>query len=103
MYTCHSILECYNLFSGVKLSIRSFCFISKNEYHAHKKRSCVSISILERNCMNKGPHNIYELHWTGVSGKRSSKKYLSGIYCRRKSHGPVQSKRKSHSPVYIVS
>ena len=27
MYSCHSILECYNLFSGVKLSIRSFCFI----------------------------------------------------------------------------
>ena len=24
---CHSILECYNLLSGVKLSIRSFCFI----------------------------------------------------------------------------
>ena len=28
MYSCHSILECYNLVSGVKLSIRSFCFIS---------------------------------------------------------------------------
>ena len=28
MYCCHSILECYNLFSGVKLSIRSFCFVS---------------------------------------------------------------------------
>ena len=27
MYSCHSILECYNLFSGVKLSTRSFCFI----------------------------------------------------------------------------
>ena len=27
MYGCHSILECYNLFSGVKLSIRSFCFV----------------------------------------------------------------------------
>ena len=25
MYSCHSILECYNLFSEVKLSI--FCFI----------------------------------------------------------------------------
>ena len=24
---CHSMLECYNLFSGVKLSMRSFCFI----------------------------------------------------------------------------
>ena len=29
MYSCHSIQECYNLFSGVKLSIRSFCFIIK--------------------------------------------------------------------------
>ena len=26
MCSCHSTLECYNLFSGVKLSIRSFCF-----------------------------------------------------------------------------
>ena len=27
VYSCHSILECYNLFSGVKLSTRLFCFI----------------------------------------------------------------------------
>ena len=27
VYSCHSVLECYNLFSGVKLSGRSFCFI----------------------------------------------------------------------------
>ena len=26
MYSYHSILECYSLFSGVKLSTRSFCF-----------------------------------------------------------------------------
>ena len=26
MCSCHSILECYNLFSGVKLGVRSFCF-----------------------------------------------------------------------------
>ena len=26
--SCYYILECYNLFSGVKLSMRSFCFIS---------------------------------------------------------------------------
>ena len=26
--SCHSVLECYDLFSGVKLSIRSFRFIS---------------------------------------------------------------------------
>ena len=28
MYSCHSILEYYNLFSGVKLGIRSFFQIS---------------------------------------------------------------------------
>ena len=27
VYSCLPLLECYNLFSGVKLSIRSFCFI----------------------------------------------------------------------------
>ena len=27
VHSCHSTLECYNLFSGVKLSMRSFCFI----------------------------------------------------------------------------
>ena len=28
MSSCHPVQECYNLFSGFKLSIRSFCFIS---------------------------------------------------------------------------
>ena len=32
MYSCHSILECYNLLSEVKLSIRSFCFISTGSF-----------------------------------------------------------------------
>ena len=27
-YSHHSIMECYNLFSGVELSMRSFCVIS---------------------------------------------------------------------------
>ena len=27
VYCCHSTPECYNLFSGVKLRKRSFCFI----------------------------------------------------------------------------
>ena len=30
VYSCHSIIERYILFSGVKLSIRSFCFIREN-------------------------------------------------------------------------
>ena len=29
MSSCHSIQECDDLFTGVKLSIRSFCFIIK--------------------------------------------------------------------------
>ena len=28
VYSHHSILECYNLFSGVELSMRSFCVIT---------------------------------------------------------------------------
>ena len=36
----HSVLECYNLFSGVKLSIRSFCFISDNG--SKTNRNCVN-------------------------------------------------------------
>ena len=31
VYSCHSILECYNLFSEVGLSMRSFCFISEKQ------------------------------------------------------------------------
>ena len=31
-YMCYSILECYNLFSGVKLSVRSFCFIIWSQF-----------------------------------------------------------------------
>ena len=35
MYSCHSILECYNLFSGVKLNIRWLCFVSIETEHFH--------------------------------------------------------------------
>ena len=31
VYSDHSILECYNLFSGVELSMRSFFVISVSE------------------------------------------------------------------------
>ena len=48
---------------------------------------------------SKGPHNSFELYGTFVSVKQSSKKYLSHIYCGRKTHGPIQSKGKSHSPI----
>ena len=33
VYSDHSILECYNLFSGVKLSMRSFFVISNGFGH----------------------------------------------------------------------
>ena len=35
MYSCHSILDCYDLFSGVKLSIISFSFICIKYSHFH--------------------------------------------------------------------
>ena len=48
MYGCHSILECYNLSSGVKLSIRSFFFIitqmkiggQRTAFEIHHCRKC---------------------------------------------------------------
>ena len=33
MHSFHSLLKYYSLFSGIKLSIRSFCFISVLYYH----------------------------------------------------------------------
>ena len=38
MYCCHSILECCVLFSGVGLSIRSFCFIYSSGAEEDVKR-----------------------------------------------------------------
>ena len=37
VYNCHSIRECYSLFSGVKLSIRSLCFVSADIYYKNKQ------------------------------------------------------------------
>ena len=48
VYSDHSILECYNLFSGVELSMRSF-FVIRNKqisYKLHYYFSPVSISFL---------------------------------------------------------
>ena len=44
VYSCRSILECYNLFSGVKSSTRSFCFISI--YQAVRLYETVHISVI---------------------------------------------------------
>ena len=37
VYSHHSILECYNLFSGVELSMRSFFVIGEIHYHKGKQ------------------------------------------------------------------
>ena len=47
MHCCHSILECYNLFSGVKLSIRSFCFTFMNDLLEKRLRVTNITLILE--------------------------------------------------------
>ena len=40
VYSCHSILECYNLFSGVRLSIRSFLlFPEKNKWDSYRSKN----------------------------------------------------------------
>ena len=43
MYSCYSVLEYYNLFSGVRLSTRSFCFIWKAEIFFRKFQSLPEI------------------------------------------------------------
>ena len=40
-----TVLECFNPFSGVKLSIRSFCFISYVEIFAYYLHSIVNIVV----------------------------------------------------------
>ena len=50
MYSCHSMLECCNLFSGVKLSIRSFCFIIIVQIR--KDPSCFPMNL--NNCLQFG-------------------------------------------------
>ena len=47
MYSCYSILECYNLFSGVKLSIRWFCFIFAG---------CLDVGVVAVNPLNIVDH-----------------------------------------------
>ena len=44
MYSCHSILECSNLFSGVKLSIRSFGFIRRCIKNRDIKKERIKVS-----------------------------------------------------------
>ena len=41
VYSDHSILECYNLFSGVELSMRSFFVISKYNKREQTMLSCI--------------------------------------------------------------
>ena len=54
MYSCHSVLGCYNLSSGVKLSIRSFCFIitqmrirgQRTAFEIHHCKKCKDLWLL---------------------------------------------------------
>ena len=43
-YSCHSILECYNLFSGVRLCIRSFCFVTWNNVSYRDTGSYIALN-----------------------------------------------------------
>ena len=47
MCSCHSILEWLNLFSGVKLSIRLFCFIQVKQFSASVLEEDTQLYILE--------------------------------------------------------
>ena len=38
VYSDHSILECYNLFSGVELSMRSFCYLWRDRWNIWAKK-----------------------------------------------------------------
>ena len=63
MYCCHSIPECYNLFSGVKLSIRLFCFISVQSVNIFYKSVEYTLST-----MNLEP--LIKVYWK-YTAKRS--------------------------------
>ena len=52
VYSCHSILECYNLFSGVRFSTRSFCFQEKGCFGG-------------KNCNNRISSVAYKSWFTG--------------------------------------
>ena len=43
VYSDHSILECYNLFSGVELSMRSFFVISEHHCSVNPSREAIFI------------------------------------------------------------
>ena len=63
MYCCHSIPECYNLFCGVKLSIRLFCFISVQSVNIFYKSVEYTLST-----MNLEP--LIKVYWK-YTAKRS--------------------------------
>ena len=48
LHCCHSVRECNNLFSGVKLSIRLFCFILDNMIRSGHKRLARSFNLCYR-------------------------------------------------------
>ena len=50
VYSCQSIVKWYNLFSGVKLSTRSFCFISVLRLRPKHYLGCRFVYIGPVNC-----------------------------------------------------
>ena len=53
VYSDHSILECYNLFSGVELSMRSFFVIIIGDVKARDKGDKASLELPEENTNEK--------------------------------------------------
>ena len=66
VYSDHSILECYNLFSGVELSMRSFFVITQRSI------SCSGVKI-----WNDLPKNIRDAQSIDVFKKRLKEHLLS--------------------------
>ena len=46
VYSCHSIAKCYNLFSEVKLSVRSFGFIPVNEHQRKGRKGLFKLFLI---------------------------------------------------------
>ena len=67
VYSDHSILECYNLFSGVELSMRSFFVI------------IIGTKVLSDNLMQQLKEVDLEF-CTVASGIQNSQVYYEGIY-----------------------
>ena len=81
MFCCHSILECYDLFSGVKLSIRSFVLLllSLNAIFLNKyNRQCSKVS-----CINSLVNRILKLERRRIPPRKPINKRISPITAKK--------------------